>query len=202
VSLRRIFADLYELARYAFSVVRYARTTSLGIPSGLTENEGRELEALAAEKVVLEIGSWYGSSTIRMARTASAVIAVDWHRGDVHAGYGSSLMIFWRNLLRHGAADRTLPVIGLTSVALPRLADHQFDLVFIDGLHTYDAVRSDMELSLPKLKQGGTLAFHDYGRPEFGVTQAVDELVRSTGASTRFVDSLAVLQLPNTRLTD
>src|SRR5450759_1111756 len=193
--MRTILGELMQLGRYGFTVIRYARGTTLGIPSGLTENEGSELATIAAGKDVLEIGSWYGYSTIRMARTASAVVAVDWHRGDEHAGYGGSLMIFWRNLVKHGAADRTLPFIGRTVDALPRLADHQFDLVFIDGLHTYDAVRSDVELSLPKLKPGGTLALHDYGRPDFGVTQAVDELVAKTSASIRVVDSLAVLKL-------
>lgn len=58
--------------------------------------------------------------------------------------------------------------------------DDDYDLIFIDGNHSYDYVKKDIELFYPKLKKGGTLAGHDYKRPNNeheGVTQAVNEFI-------------------------
>lgn len=49
-----------------------------------------------------------------------------------------------------------------------------FDLVFIDGAHTYDYVRSDTRNALRVLRPGGTLVWHDYGMLE-DVSRLVDE---------------------------
>lgn len=49
------------------------------------------------------------------------------------------------------------------------------DMVFIDGDHTYEAVRDDIKLYLPLLKPEGLIAGHDWGRPE--VTKALTEII-------------------------
>ena len=54
-------------------------------------------------------------------------------------------------------------------------ADKSVDLVYIDGDHSYQAVNKDIELYLPKIKQGGILAGHDYSKSWPGVVKAVDE---------------------------
>jgi len=82
------------------------------------------------------------------------------------------------------------------------LQPRSFDMVFIDGDHSYEGARYDIEHSLPLLRPGGILVLHDYDResrlgPEYaegelalGVTRAVDEL----GLPFRLVDTLAILQ--------
>lgn len=40
--------------------------------------------------------------------------------------------------------------------------DESIDLIFIDGDHSYEACRKDIELYLPKVRPGGILAGHDY----------------------------------------
>jgi len=58
-------------------------------------------------------------------------------------------------------------------------ANGSLDLVFIDGDHSYEMVKLDIELWLPKIKKGGIMCGHDYnwigpdGYP--GVQKAVDE---------------------------
>jgi|TARA_R110002012_G_scaffold61887_1_gene162379 predicted O-methyltransferase YrrM len=49
----------------------------------------------------------------------------------------------------------------------------EFDAVFIDGNHSYEYVKKDLENFLPKVKQGGIVALHDvnfegerYGSPQ------------------------------------
>jgi hypothetical protein len=54
------------------------------------------------------------------------------------------------------------------------------DFVYIDAQHHYEAVREDLQIWWPKIRQGGILAGHDYIDGEmagsrFGVKQAVDE---------------------------
>ncbi len=69
--------------------------------------------------------------------------------------------------------------------------DRQIDLLFVDGGHTYEVVRSDIERFGPHVVAGGIMAVHDYARsteyleerasryparPPLGVRKAVDEL--------------------------
>ena len=55
--------------------------------------------------------------------------------------------------------------------------NESLDLVFIDGDHSYEGCKADIEAWLPKLRSGGVLAGHDYGHKRFpGVKQAVDEM--------------------------
>ncbi len=54
--------------------------------------------------------------------------------------------------------------------------DGSLDFVFINGDHSYDIVKKDIELWVPKVKEGGTLAGHDYfNAPD--VKKAVHELL-------------------------
>lgn len=39
------------------------------------------------------------------------------------------------------------------------------DVIFVDGLHTNQAVREDCEVWLPTIKPGGIVFFHDYNHP-------------------------------------
>ena len=71
--------------------------------------------------------------------------------------------------------------------AADRFADNFFDFVYIDGNHSYDAVKTDLRMWYPKLKAGGLIAGDDYTQlPEetvfdynFGVKRAVDEFART-----------------------
>jgi len=135
------------------------------------------------------VGSWYGFSTILMAGVAERVHAVDWHRGDPHAGERETLTAIWSNLAEAGLRDKVVLHVGRTEDVLPVLRPASFTFAFIDGYHTTEAVAHDAQLVLPLLRPGALLAFHDYGR--FGVTRAVDALKLKVHAR---AGSLRVLQ--------
>jgi hypothetical protein len=59
------------------------------------------------------------------------------------------------------------------------LKDNFFDLIYIDGNHTLDFVKSDIINALNKIKKDGIVVCDDYGNPGWwddGVTKAVDKL--------------------------
>jgi len=62
--------------------------------------------------------------------------------------------------------------------------DGFFDFIYIDANHSYEAVKEDLNLWYPKLKDGGMFCGHDFleGRfydSDFGVKSAVTEFARS-----------------------
>lgn len=56
----------------------------------------------------------------------------------------------------------------------------KFDYIYIDGDHTYDGCRKDLEAAHKKLETGGVIVCDDYGNP-CGVKQAVDEFCEKYG---------------------
>ncbi len=76
-----------------------------------------------------------------------------------------------------------LRVLRIDSVkAASMFPDRYFDLVFIDGNHDYEAVKTDILMWMPKIRNGGIISGHDYLRTRedlLGVTKAVDDLFDS-----------------------
>ena len=72
-----------------------------------------------------------------------------------------------------GFADQVTTLRAPSEVGLRYLNKLQkaFDLIFIDGDHSYTAVASDLRLSRKLLAQGGTLSGDDWNWP--GVRRAV-----------------------------
>ena len=57
--------------------------------------------------------------------------------------------------------------------------NEEIDIVFIDALHTYEAVLTDWLVYSPKVKKGGIVAFHDCEKRfphRKGVADFIDEL--------------------------
>lgn len=64
----------------------------------------------------------------------------------------------------------------MTSLQAAEEYERIFDLVFIDGDHSYKGCREDIDAWRPLVKEGGWLSGHDYrtDMPGFGVKDAVD----------------------------
>ena len=59
---------------------------------------------------------------------------------------------------------------------LSSFSDEYFDIIYIDGDHTYEGVKKDLNISYDKIKKNGLICGHDYVSPRFeGVVRAVDE---------------------------
>jgi hypothetical protein len=76
--------------------------------------------------------------------------------------------------------DWVVPIIDTSENAASYLETGPIRLLFVDGLHTYEAVRTDIENWVPRVARGGVIIFDDYHNPATpGVTRAVDELLAS-----------------------
>jgi predicted O-methyltransferase YrrM len=149
---------------------------------GLTKQSELELLARLARSmperaVVVEVGSYQGRSTLAIAEGLEAVsdstlVAVDTFAGDPgwsdRTAPDEGRAIFDRNT----AQVSFLRVIqGESVAAAEQVTDASVDWVFIDALHDYRSVRNDIRAWARKLKPGGLMSGHDYGRA--GVTDAV-----------------------------
>jgi MMP 1-O-methyltransferase len=132
------------------------------IPGWLTDEEGAALYELArscrGEGVIVEIGSWKGKSTICLALGSEAGASVPLYAVDPHAEYRFG--DFKANVERAGIAELVRPVASLSQTAADEF-DEPIELLFVDGSHEYDLVLEDFEKWVPKVVEGGWVAFHD-----------------------------------------
>ncbi|NVK53925.1 MAG: class I SAM-dependent methyltransferase [Flavobacteriaceae bacterium] len=74
---------------------------------------------------------------------------------------------------------------GLSTVVVNQFPDKYFDWIYIDTAHTYSVTKAELETYLPKMKQGGIIAGHDFIVGEidvpwkYGVIEAVYEFCTS-----------------------
>lgn len=70
--------------------------------------------------------------------------------------------------------------------------NESLDYVYIDANHDYQPALDDLKSWVPKVRVGGIVSGHDYGRDDdsgIRVKEAVDEYVRTHGVSGLFVTS-------------
>lgn len=171
------------------------------VRSAVSKEECEKLAQLATGKIVLEIGSYLGRSTIALASDARIVHAVDWHQGDTHTGSEDTLLEFLQNIWRYGVREKIVMHLGKNQDILPHFEPGSFQMVFIDSFHERTAVQRDLRDAYRILAGRGTIAFHDYGLHHsqdgvvFGVTGVVDEFVKARGLKLEVVNTLAVVEL-------
>jgi hypothetical protein len=136
-------------------------------------------------KTFVELGTHNGDSycafcqAIQSTGSPTKAFAVDSWEGDVHVTYDSAIL---KELRAHHdprySQFSTLMKMTFDN-ALANFADGSVDLLHIDGVHTYEAVKHDFDTWLPKVRpDAGIVLFHDTAvhRPTFGVFKLMDEL--------------------------
>ena len=145
----------------------------------------RLVEDIPEGGTMCELGCAHGRSLCSVAdiikRKKLKVTVVDTFNGTENEvgwdhGYRPE---FEGNIERFGIKDNVTILQGYTTEVCKEVEDNQFDLIFLDCDHTYEAVKKDMECWVPKAKIHGTFSFHDYNNhcdnPVFGVSIAVNE---------------------------
>jgi GT2 family glycosyltransferase len=161
-----------------------------------------------APRTFVELGTHSGNSFFSFCQAVveaglpTRCYAVDTWKGDEHAShYGEEVFTaVSRHHQEHFAAFARLLRMTFAE-AVHYFDDESVDLLHIDGLHTYEAVRYDFETWLPKLSPGAVVLFHDTNVRErnFGIWRLWLELEQAYPRHLEFVHShgLGVLQLNN-----
>jgi len=129
------------------------------LPDGwLSPVEIIELQRLAKDRTVLELGAWKGRSTVVLSEVATYVVSVDRHQGIPEREGVESLPDYLDNVL---GLDNVAIVIAPFDQIVP-LFDSFFTLVFIDGSHDEQSVYQDAMMAMEHTNGYGTVAFHDW----------------------------------------
>lgn len=161
-----------------------------------------------APKIFVELGTHSGNSYFTFCQSiaesggSTKCYAVDTWQGDEHAGqYKDDVFnkVNTHNQQNYAEFSQLLRMTFDNATTL--FEDESVELLHIDGLHTYEAVRYDFETWLPKLAPGAVVMFHDTNVRErnFGVWKLWQELKAHYPNNLEFVHShgLGVLQLNN-----
>lgn len=132
------------------------------VPGWLTDEEGEALYELAracrGDGVIVEIGSWKGKSTVCLGLGSQDGAGVPVYAVDPHADYRFG--DFKTNIERAGLTELVRPIASLSQSAADGF-EESIELLFVDGSHEYDLVLEDFEKWVPKVVDGGWVAFHD-----------------------------------------
>ena len=127
---------------------------------------------------VLEIGTRLGGTTVLLLAAGCKVITVDL-APEIDLQVVDLLCV-------HEASGRLKSIVGDSkeldiSKYLKSPDDEKLDIIFVDGDHTHDGCRGDVDQHWPYLRTGGLAIFHDAkpctpGHSE-GVARVVEELL-------------------------
>lgn len=134
----------------------------VGVAEGIFASE---LYSLGLEKLYL-VDVWEQQTHLK----GCASLENAWHENN-----------FLDVLRRFKDKPNVILLKGLSQVMADKIADNSLGLVYVDGDHTYEGVMADIKSYLPKLVNGGIMAFHDYMNHGYGVNKAVNEFTKGEG---------------------
>jgi len=138
---------------------------------------------------VVEIGSWQGRSTIYLKHATDysrngRFFAIDDFKGNI--GFESEYVVAKEDLsdlkknfyinMRKSFIDN-IDLFPMKSQDAAKLLKEPIRFLLIDGDHSYDGVKIDMESFCDKLAIGGIIAFDDFAEHSTGVLKIVDEYI-------------------------
>jgi predicted O-methyltransferase YrrM len=198
----KIPADLNTVLDEAWEKAR-------NVPGHLGENEARFLGLLAAcipiEGAIVEIGSFKGRSTVMLAKVAAhyglgPVVAIDPHNSpillDRHADPAvSSYYDFLESIRAADLSNQVEPHLAY-STDVARSWNRPIRLLWIDGDHSYEGAKKDLDGFVHHLVPLGVVVFHDALNAFPGPIRVfVEDVVRSDQfGPAGFVQSIAWAQ--------
>ena len=147
-----------------------------------------EIAANPDMRTLVEVGSWKGHSIRHLAKellkhkASFELYAVDaWEKtpdvdlAPLQGQIARIYDIYNYNLLNAGVRTSVFDLKGISWETARFFKDNVLDFVFIDAGHNYTEVYKDIEAWLPKVREGGVLAGHDWHHPP--VKQAIEDLL-------------------------
>ncbi len=161
------------------------------VPGWMTGAELAWLEkAATGRKLVIELGSWCGRSSVALT-AAERLVCVDNWVGSPNCAEGA---VDWTAVRRRFEVTLAPEITaGTVEMLVGELSDPGFrerlvslfpaaaDMVFVDASHEYQDVARDIATARRLLAAGGLLCGHDYCGAWPGVVRAVDECRATVG---------------------
>lgn len=140
------------------------------------------LSTMPEDGIFVECGAWLGKSSAYLCDKASlskTIYIVDSWLGSANEIQSTQKLAtktdIYNTFMNNMGNRNFIPVKMQSDQAVLEFEDESCDVVFIDMEHTYEAVKNDIQMWLPKVKKGGYLAGHDYQSYWPGVIKAVNE---------------------------
>ena len=150
-------------------------------------------------KTIVELGTYKGTSFFSMCQALkdgnikSNITAIDSWEGETHTGkYGKCIYQTFCHIIKKFYSKVKVHTLKMYfDDAIKRFPDKSIDLLHIDGLHTYDAVKHDYEKWKDKVSDRGIILFHDIAVKEkgFGVYQFWNEIAKDNKNCLEFTHS-------------
>ncbi len=134
---------------------------------------------------IVELGAFRGDSycafcqSVKELNQATQCVAIDTWEGDIHLGkLGPEILTNLKQYHdpRYGAFSKLIQ--STFDAARDSFEDGSIDLLHIDGMHTYEAVKHDFETWRAKISERGVVLFHDTTerKENFGVWKFWEEI--------------------------
>ena len=169
-----------------FSIFQRIKLFKLGIlkwdiPTHLTSDELFKLYELArtlkAKSISVEIGSYIGASSLMIGKglnNESKLFCIDtWENDAMTEGSWNTFEVFRKNTQ---IVSNIINTIKSNSYAAAKDFNYKIDFLFIDGDHSYEGVKADVDAWFEKLKPGGIIIMHDISWAEGVIKVVEDEL--------------------------
>jgi len=132
---------------------------------------------------MMEIGSYRGESSFVWASSGifKEIICVDPYEGKTdnkNEYFDEDWSVIKRDFWTNTRYFNNINLVQDFSYnIIDNYPNNYFDFIYIDASHEYDDVKRDIEISLPKIKNGGLIGGHDYQKEWPGVIKAVNEVI-------------------------
>ena len=150
------------------------------------------LDFIYENDVCVELGVWEGELSAQiLKKPIKKLYLVDPWKSitDVperwHAAPQKEMDKIYDGVVSKFSDDKRVEIIrDFSAQAAEQFEDNSVDWVYIDGNHSYEFVKEDLNLWWPKVKKGGVLCGDDFNEAvyqvkvlKFGVVEAVNEFV-------------------------
>jgi len=180
--VKQIIKNIINWISIFYCSLIYRKSVKLfSIQSHLTHLERVKLYKLAKKKeFILEIGSYTGASASCFSAALKEqghgkLICIDtWNNDSMTEGKRNTWDEFQNNTIEY--RNTIIPIIGFSTDVVKSVKEitKKIDILFIDGDHSYIAVKADWESYKSFLEPGSIVIFHDYGWAD-GVKKVVHE---------------------------
>ena len=164
----------------------------------IVNDRERLISSLPKGMKIMEIGVFKGEFSKFILTEAEPVELhlVDPFEGQMCSGDKDGNNIVWTDLAQEyesltsffAGDDRVFIHKGFSSEVLQSFEDGYFDMVYVDGEHSYEAVSKDLAISFDKVRPGGYICGHDYTKVMFeGVVRAVDEFCQERNRKIKYL---------------